>query len=230
MILNRPTAAGEAGFTLVEMLVAMTIFAILAAVGVSILRISVDTQAAVDRRLTEIGELGRLQASLAMDLGQAVDRRTRDGQASRPAFVGEPGRIAFVRSGWTNLDDEPRSTLQRVEWRIADGGLARIGHRRIDGGGESGGVPAVFAREAAASFRFREANGNWSTTYLSTEERPLPAAVEVVVKPRAASAVTMVIALPAIENRPAPAPQVPGPPLPPGQLPPPGSPPTESPA
>ncbi len=218
---QRPKPAAEAGFTLVEMLVAMTIFAILAAAGVSILRMSVDTQAAVDRRLSEIGEIGRLQASLANDLGQAVDRRTRDGPTARPAFVGEPGRIAFVRSGWANLDDAPRSTLQRVEWRIAEGGLARIGHRRIDGGGD-GDVPAVFARDATASFRFREANGNWSTTFLSTEERPLPAAVEVVVKPRAASAVTVVIALPAIGNRPPRAPAVPGPP---GQQPPPGSPP-----
>ncbi len=218
MTRGRPIPSAQAGFTLVEMLVAMTIFAILAAVGVSILRMSVDTQAAVDRRLSEIGEIGRLQASLANDLGQAVDRRTRDGQTSRPAFVGEPGRIAFVRSGWSNLDDAPRSTLQRVEWRIADGGLARVGHRRIDGagdggsGGGGGGVPAVFARDSTASFRFREANGNWSSTYLSTEERPLPAAVEVVVKPRDASAVTVVIALPAIDNRPPQAPPVPGPP------------------
>jgi len=215
MTRDRPNRANQ-GFTLVEMLVAMTIFAILAAVGVSILRMSVDTQAAVDRRLSEIGEIGRLQASLANDLGQAVDRPTRNGQTSRPAFVGEPGRIAFVRSGWSNLDEAPRSTLQRVEWRIADGGLARVGHRRIDGGGDAGGggVPAVFARDATASFRFREATGSWSTTYLSTERHPLPAAVEIVVKPRAASAVTVVIALPAIDNRPPQAPPVPGPPQP----------------
>ena len=187
MTRGRPNRANQ-GFTLVEMLVAMTIFAILAAVGVSILRMSVDTQA-------------------------AVDRQTRDGQTSRPAFVGEPGRIAFVRSGWSNLDDAPRSTLQRVEWRIADGGLARVGHRRIDGTSEE--VPAVFARDSTASFRFREATGNWSTTYLSTERHPLPAAVEIVVKPRAASAVTVVIALPAIENRPPRAPQTPGSPPPP---------------
>jgi len=201
---RRSIPAGEAGFTLVEMLVALTIFAILAAVGVSILRMSVDTQAAVGRRLGEIGEIGRLQASLANDLGQAVDRRSRDGQAVRPPFVGEPGRIAFVRSGWSNIDDAPRSTLQRVEWRIADGGLSRVGHRQVDGSGD--GAPALFARDSTASFRFREANGNWSTTYLSTDEHPLPAAVEVVVKPRVASAVTVVIALPAIEHRPPEAP------------------------
>lgn len=214
----RPVAPVESGFTLVEMLVAMTIFAILAAAGVAILRASVDTQAAVDRRLGEIGEIARLQASLANDLGQAVDRQTRDGQTSRPAFVGEPGRMAFVRSGWTNLDDAPRSSLQRVEWRIAEGGLARIGHRRIDGAND--GAAAVFARDSTAAFRFREANGTWSATYLSTDEHPLPAAVEVVVKPRAASAVTVVVALPAIVNRPPKPPEVPTPPVPPA----PGSP------
>ena len=43
----------EEGFTLVEMMVALVIFAILAAAGVMILRSSVDTQTAVEARLAD---------------------------------------------------------------------------------------------------------------------------------------------------------------------------------
>ena len=44
---------GERGFTLVEMLVALSIFAVIAAMGVSLLRSSVDTQDAVQTRLEQ---------------------------------------------------------------------------------------------------------------------------------------------------------------------------------
>lgn len=205
---KRPSiSAGEIGFTLIEMLVAMTIFAILAAAGVGILRSSVDTQAAVDRRLGEIGEIGRLQALLANDLGQAVERQTRDGQISRPSFIGEAGRMAFVRGGWSNLDDAPRSSLQRVEWRLAEGGLARVGHRQLDGADAT--APAVMARGATASFRFRQADGSWSSTFASTPRFPLPAAVEATVTPRQGGAVTLIVALPEIEHSPPPVPGTP---------------------
>src|SRR3546814_12910032 len=43
------------GFTLVEMMIALSIFAAIAAMGVGLLRSSVDTQDAVQARLQEIG-------------------------------------------------------------------------------------------------------------------------------------------------------------------------------
>lgn len=194
----------ESGFTLVEMLVALSIFAILAAAGVGILRTSVDSQVAVDRRLTEIGEIGRLQALLANDLGQAVERPTRDGQSVRPAFVGEEGRMAFVRGGWSNIDNAPRSTLQRVEWRLAEGGLARIGHQQLDGTAAQSAPVALLARNSSATFRFRNADGSWASTFISSVDRPFPSAVELTLTSPRRDPVVLVVALPAFE-RPAPA-------------------------
>ena len=142
------------GFTLVEMLVALGIFALLAAAGVGVLRSSVDVQGAVDTRLTAISGLARLNAMLSNDLGQAVDRPSRMPAAVRPAFVGDSSGMEFVSGGRTNLDGAARSDLQRIEWRSTNGGLQRMGFAAIDGGDQ--GIASPLARDIrSAAFRYR---------------------------------------------------------------------------
>ncbi|MBA3578082.1 MAG: type II secretion system minor pseudopilin GspJ, partial [Sphingomonas sp.] len=151
----------ERGFTLVEMLVALVIFALLSAAGVVILRSSVATQAAVDTRLIQISGLGRLHSVLGSDLAQLADRPTRGPSGERPAFSGNDRGMDFVRAGWTNLDDDARSDLQRVEWRFSGQGLTRSGFRNLDGDG-GGTAAAPLARAlASARIRYRTVEGGW---------------------------------------------------------------------
>lgn len=186
----------QAGFTLVEMLVALAIFALLSAAGVSILRASVDTQAAVDQRLTQIGGLGRLHALLASDFGQVVDRPTRGPSGERPAFAGDASQMQFVRSGWMNLDQEPRSDLQRVEWRFTGNRLDRTGFASLDGGDELS-LGAAFAKGLeSAAFRYRVADGSWSAEFRSSDHAALPSAVEMTLTSAGSAPVVMVFALP----------------------------------
>lgn len=190
-----PNSAAESGFTLVEMLVALTIFAMLGAAGVGILRASVDTQSAVDRRLGEVSAVGRLHALLASDLGQAVLRPTRGPGGERPAFVGGSRGMQLVRGGWSNPDGDARSSLQRVEWRTEREGLARVGHRQLDG--DDPGQPAILARALEqAAFRYRNLAGDWAPEWQSTPEEPLPAAVELSLRPRGRPPLLLVFALP----------------------------------
>ena len=103
------------GFTLVEMLVALGIFALIAAAGVGVLRSSVDVQSSVDTRLTAVGGIVRLNALLSSDLGQAVDRPSRAPSGERPAFVGDGSRMEVVAAGRSNLDGAARSWERVVE-------------------------------------------------------------------------------------------------------------------
>jgi general secretion pathway protein J len=187
-------AAGrpDSGFTLVEMLVALTIFALLAAAGVGLLRSSVDTQAAVEGRLMELAGLGRAQALLASDIGQLVDRPTIAGTGLRPAFIGDSTRMEFVRVGWSNLDGEQRSELQRVVWQGIGGILLRGGYARIDG--DSDEQAAAILRSAQANFRYRSADGGWSSQFQASPDRPFPTAIELTVSSPGGPPTTLIFA------------------------------------
>ena len=173
----------EAGFTLVEMLIALSIFALLAAAGTGLLRASVDTQAAAGRKLEAIGSIGRVHALLASDVGQAVQRPPIAGQAPLPAFTGEATRFELVRTGWLNPGDAPRANLQRVIWQGTAGGLQRTGNDQL-GRGQPGLAATLGRGLGQARFRYRRADGSWADSFRSDPEQPLPTAVEVMIATR----------------------------------------------
>ena len=177
--------SAEHGFTLVEMLIALAIFGMLTAAGVALLTLTVRTQTISDRLLGELGEIRRAGALLTADLAQAAPRirRDRDGRP-RPAFIGGEGEgpllLALVRRGWDDAGGgAPHSALQRVEYRLREGRLERIGFAQVDGGGE--GVDAVLVDGVAqVRLRYRDGDGNWRTRWDPTDPAELPAAVELV--------------------------------------------------
>ena len=187
----------QQGFTLVEMLVALAVFSLLAAAGVGLLRSSLDTQSAVDARLSELGRLGRLHALLSGDLGQAVERPTRISGGARPAFTGDSTGMQLVSAGWSNLDGSARSELQRVEWRASGNAFSRTGYRHLDGSDEGANSSALAREISSARLRYRMLDGSWASSFRSSERQPLPSAVELTLDKAGAAPLVMVIALPA---------------------------------
>ncbi len=194
------------GFTLVEMLVALCIFALLAGAGVGLLRSSVDVQSSVDTRLTAMSSVARLNAMLSNDLGQAVDRPSRASSGERPPFVGDASGMEFISAGHGNIDGSPRSELQRVEWRSANDTLQRKGFAAVDGNDEA--IASPLARDIrSAAFRYRMADGSWNSSFTSTAQQLLPTAVELTMTPSAGAPVVMVFGLPAGAIPPQPKPE-----------------------
>lgn len=172
----------EAGFTLVEVMIALLIFGMIAAAGVAILSFSVRAQGATEARLDDIGALNRTLALVAGDLGQAVDRPARDeGGQPRPAFTGAAdGQMLFVRNGWANIDAAPRAGVQKVAYRVDGGTLQRIAYPMVDGAAPLPPV-ALLTRVAgiAARYRFR---GAWSDRWDGTQGAALPQAGEFAIR------------------------------------------------
>lgn len=170
------------GFTLVEMLVALAIFGLISAAGVTVMRFTVDNQAVVRAHTDRIGAFQRTRAILKADLAQAADRRTRalDGSASRVSFFGassdRPGLLLrFARRGWDNPAGEPRASVQYVEYRIVDGRLERLARSDLDGAAL--GTPQVLIdrlRSATVTFLW---HGQWIETLPGSPVDALPQAV-----------------------------------------------------
>ena len=120
----------QTGFTLLELLVAMAIFAIIGVLALGGLN-SVATQQALARAsLEELSNLQRAVRYLTGDLAQTYPRWVRDeiGAGMRPPLLTDPGQqylIELTRGGWRNPANLPRGHLQRVRYRLEDGRLTR---------------------------------------------------------------------------------------------------------
>uniref|UniRef100_S0DG47 Type II secretion system protein J n=1 Tax=termite gut metagenome TaxID=433724 RepID=S0DG47_9ZZZZ len=173
------------GFTLVEMMVSLLIFALLAAAGVGLLAFSVRAQGATDSKLTEIAHLNQLGSALSGDLAQVRARATRDAAGNPlPVFTGASGSsvtpmLRLVRAGWTNVDEAPRPSEQKVEYQLADGVLTRTSYPMLDGAAP-GPNAAILSNVSQVSLRYRYA-GAWTDHWDGTSDRPLPDAVEMTI-------------------------------------------------
>ncbi len=177
------TARRESGFTLVEMMVALFAFGIIASGAVLLLRFSVDSEIASRDRLEKIADMRRFTAVLNADLAQAVPRTSRDRRGFvRPAFdtrddASSTLMLRLTRSGWTNFDNAPRSSLQRVEYHLENGGIERRGYAMLDGGDAQEGSVLVTG-VTDASLRFRDVRGVWSSAWTPESPGELPVAME----------------------------------------------------
>lgn len=174
------------GFTLVELVVALFIFGLLAAAGVALLGFGVRAQASAGQRLEGIAEDRRMVALLAGDLAQVLSRATRNVSGeTRPAFAGTTGAgaapfMSYVRAGWTSPGDAPRAGVQRVELALASGRLERRGYPRLDG--DAAPAVTVLARDVTGvALRYRDRTGAWRSGWSATRVETLPRAVEMIV-------------------------------------------------
>ena len=179
----RGPRAGEAGFTLIEMLIALMIFGMITAAGVTLLTLTVRTQESSERVLESLGTIRRTGALLNADLAQAAPRIHRDGDGrALPAFTGGNGGeallMAFVRRGWED-ENAFRSSLQRVEYRLRDGRLERWRYDAVDGVGRPAAMP-LLQGVRRVQLRYRDRDGSWRDRWDPTDPARLPVAVELV--------------------------------------------------
>jgi general secretion pathway protein J len=177
--LSTEAERGQHGFTLVEMLIALSIFAAIAAMGVGLLRSSVDTQDAVQGRLKAMGGINRLRAVMANDLAQALPRSTRgpSGEAV-PAFIGSSTGFAFVHGGAGGIDAGPRPSVERVGYALVGGEWRRATQPMLDGTALGDG-DRLIDEVAGAAVRYRDDMGQWNEHWSSDPGDRLPRAVEV---------------------------------------------------
>ena len=169
------------GFTLVEMLVALLVFAIIAGGALALLRFSVDAELASRAGTDRIAASRRFLSVWTADLAQVTPRLARDESgAVHPALEagGAGGMVLrFTRSGWSNVDGAARPSLQKVEYRWDGKALVRAGYPFPDGAAPEPGA-AVLPLAGPPALRFRGRDGQWHGRWEPQRMGELPVAIE----------------------------------------------------
>ena len=125
------------GFTLLELLIAISIFAMLSLAAYQILQGVLRSSEISKRHSDSLARLQRAMLIIEQDFTQIAARRSRSEDqdtdddsvinAGDLLFGSEDQGIEFTRIGWTNpLNLLPRSELLRVRYRLMDGQLQRL--------------------------------------------------------------------------------------------------------
>lgn len=130
------------GFTLIEVLIAMAILALIGLASAIVLTQMIDSEENSKQRHERLAEIQFALLTLDRDVRQMVVRQVREiPEEARNIYVtndsalidSDSGGLAFVRAGWTNPAMMlPRSELQPIVFRVRDNVLQRVYRPFVD--------------------------------------------------------------------------------------------------
>jgi general secretion pathway protein J len=181
------------GFTLLELLIAIAIFAIVAVLAMGGYNQLLMQRERASQSMERARNVQRAITRLTQDFEQLEPRPIRNATATTvdPALytkTGDAYLLELTRAGWTNPGGVSRSTLQRVGYRLADGKLYRDYWTVLDRQQNSVAVPALLIDKVKSfSLRFMDGNRQWQTNWPAGSvggsgmalARRLPLAIEI---------------------------------------------------
>lgn len=196
------------GFTLIEVIVALSIFAVLSIIGYKGISSLIQTKERVEVEDAKWQQMILFFDRFELDVKQSVNRpiRTREDTVEpawlgRPSFSGEDGaQLVFSRFG----DPEQLGFLmdtRRVGYRLHDGAIELLIWPSLDVAPSS--KPEVFkvlTHVAQISFSYLSADGRWLNVWpeatVTTQQKSFaPSAVQLIIKLETGEMVTRVFAL-----------------------------------
>ncbi len=132
----------QLGFTLIEMLLSLAIFAMIGMATYSVLNTTISSKDSIENQADQLKDMQRAMLILENDFQQITQRKIRlNGESPLDNFfIAEPYLLdseelgfAFVRDGWTNpVMILPRSEMQAVGYRLKEGNLERLYFNYVD--------------------------------------------------------------------------------------------------
>ena len=150
------------GFTLLELLVALAIFGLLATMSYSGLRAVLEQQSATEQAADRLSALQKLYLIMQRDIEQIVPRTIRDefGDAQQPLVGGDA--LELTRGGWRNPAGRQRSTLQRVGYAYDDEQLVRYSWSVLDRAQDSEPLQQPLIEDVEnMQLRYLDGNDEW---------------------------------------------------------------------
>jgi general secretion pathway protein J len=184
--------ARTAGFTLVELLVALAIFAILSVLAYGGYNNSVKQSDIARAGMKRLESLQTTMRFLTQDFEQMSPRPVRDvlGDGRLPVLLADKrdqNLFSLTRAGWSNPAGLPRSTLQRVSYVLdPDGKLIRQYATVLDATLSNEPLRReLIDRVTSVSFRYMDSQKQWQDQWPplnappATVARARPVAVEI---------------------------------------------------
>ena len=150
------------GFTLLELLVALAIFGLLAAMSYGGLQAVLVQQSSTEQAADRLGELQKMYLVMQRDIEQIVPRIVRDefGDAQQPLIGGDTLRL--TRGGWRNPAGRQRSTLQRIGYAYEEQQLVRYTWSVLDRAQDSEPLKQPLIEDVERlQLRYLESNDVW---------------------------------------------------------------------
>lgn len=176
---------GARGFSLLEALVAVAVFAVLAALAYGALDAVARSRAQVDAASTRLAALQSSVGGFERALRDALPRPVRgEGGELLPALAGSSTRIEFSHAAFASPATEASAQLGRSAWLLDAGELRRVGWPVLD---RASGTPpstrVVLGQLQRVRLRYLDREGRWRDSWPprdgpQADPAALPAVVE----------------------------------------------------
>jgi general secretion pathway protein J len=200
----------QRGFTLIEVMIAVAIAAILAVMAFGSMQQALKSRERIKEHSARLQSLQFMMRSFLQDLSQLNPRPVREplGSEFQPAVSGDGSSgFMFTRGGWTNPVGLERSTLQRVRYVLRDDKLYREYWLVLDAQLQPDPIPRLMLdRVLNFKVRFMDEGRAWQDTWppvpQSGAQRTLrelarrPLAIELTVETKDFGLLTRIIEVP----------------------------------
>jgi len=125
----------SSGFTLIEMMIAVFIFSVVATLAYSGLNYILKGQNYLQTSSNQLRDLQLTFRYFEKDINQMINRSVRNQyQDLQPSFVGDEDKaFSFTHAGWRNPANLVRSKMQRVSYQLDENILKRYTWGQLDG-------------------------------------------------------------------------------------------------
>lgn len=124
-----------AGFTLIELVVAMSIFAMLSLAGWQVFNNLMISRERASEQAMRLSAEQLAYGQILRDLSQAVARPVRDQTGVQPAMLLDAQRLSFTRTGRFDPRFSQVSPLERVQYVLEGEQLIRLSSPQVDQAG-----------------------------------------------------------------------------------------------
>ncbi|ALU43910.1 type II secretion system minor pseudopilin GspJ [Pseudoalteromonas rubra] len=194
----------QGGFTLIEVLLALAILAMVVTATHQILDTTLRAKEASEETVAELESLQTMFRLMDQDFNQMTKREVRNEAGDfSPTYIihgrynlnSQYDGIAFVRDGWTNpISLLPRSELQAVGYRVVDDNLERIYRIYVDQlDGTEPRSQVILENVEELKFEFLDDKQKWQNSW---DIKALPLAVAVTIQQQEAEPIRRIFLTP----------------------------------